>query len=121
MANYRYVQVRSVFDRVAAAVLLVLLSPLLACVCGALVATMGRPIFFRQERVGRFWRPFHIPKLRTMASNAEILGEGYALHELNLITPLGKVLRSLSLDELPQLVNILKGEMVFVGPRPALK
>jgi lipopolysaccharide/colanic/teichoic acid biosynthesis glycosyltransferase len=115
-----YVSRRKVIDRVMAGAMLVILSPLLAIIAIFIRFRMGRPILFRQQRIGRFGEPFEIIKFRTMIENAEEIGGGYISTELNLVPPLGQLLRSTSLDELPQLVNIFKGQMSFVGPRPAL-
>jgi lipopolysaccharide/colanic/teichoic acid biosynthesis glycosyltransferase len=101
-------------------VLLAVTGPLMLAVSVAVLATMGRPVLFRQLRAGRRGRPFVILKFRTMIKDAEQQGGGYMPPELNLITPLGSFLRRSSLDELPQLLNVLRGEMAFVGPRPAL-
>lgn len=91
----------------------------------------GGPVFFTQERVGRYRKPFKIIKFRTMVKDAEAqLPQLQEYNEATLpffkikndkrITKLGKILRKLSIDELPQLINILKGDMSFVGPRPIL-
>ena len=122
---------KSVFDRVAAAVGLLLLSPLLLGV--AIMIRLGSrgPAIFRQERTGRDGRPFRIYKFRTMVQGAErqldglrSLNEGagplFKLRDDPRITRLGRLLRRTSIDELPQLINVLKGEMSLVGPRPAL-
>jgi lipopolysaccharide/colanic/teichoic acid biosynthesis glycosyltransferase len=115
-----YLSRRTVTDRVIAGAMLVILSPLLTIIAILIRLRMGRPILFRQQRIGRFGEPFEIIKFRTMIENAEEIGGGYISTELNLVPPLGQFLRSTSLDELPQLVNIFKGQMSFVGPRPAL-
>lgn len=119
MSNYLHL--RAAADRVVAASLLVIVSPILAIVSLAILVRMGRPVFFRQDRVGQHGRVFKILKFRTMVANAAQLGGGYMPPELDLIPPLGRFLRRTSLDEIPQLVNILRGEMSFVGPRPALE
>ena len=109
-------------DRVAAGVLLLLLSPAFA-VIGLLVwLEDGRPIFFRQDRVGRHGRRFRIWKFRTMVVEADrLLDKGGRVVGDARITRTGRFLRLTSLDELPQLINILRGEMSFIGPRPGLR
>lgn len=120
MSRDRYLAVRAVTDRVVAGVALVLLAPLMLLVALAILVAMGRPVLFRQQRVGSGGTPFEIMKFRTLVRDAERLGAGYVLPGMDLVPPLGRVLRSTSLDELPQLWNILVGEMAFVGPRPAM-
>ena len=104
-------------DVAVAAVGLVALSPLLALLAAA-VALDGGPIFFRQERVGRRGRPFRIAKFRTMVPDADRLGAPLTVAGDRRITRVGRVLRAAKLDELPQLWNVLTGEMSLVGPRP---
>lgn len=107
------------FDLTAAALALLLLSPPL--LLAALLIRFGSkgPAFFRQPRLGRNGRVFYIYKFRTMVDGAEGLGSGvFTSRDDPRVTPLGHLLRRTSLDELPQLINVLKGEMSFVGPRP---
>lgn len=120
MSESRYLACRSVLDRIASGLLLLLFCPLLAIIAVAILVRMGRPVLFRQARVGQFGQVFSILKFRTMVVDAERLGGGYMHPDLNLVPALGRFLRKSSLDELPQLLNILKGDMAFVGPRPAL-
>lgn len=115
-----YLEARTLLERLVAALLLIALSPLLVLIAVLIRVRMGKPILFRQNRVGQYGKFFTILKFRTLINNAEEIGGGSILPELNLVPPLGKKLRLYSLDELPQLVNILRGEMSFVGPRPAL-
>ena len=115
-----YLVKRALLDRALAGLLLVALSPLFAVISVLIAVRMGKPIFFRQKRVGQDGKVFTIIKFRTLINNAEEIGGGNIPAELNLVPPLGDKLRSYSLDELPQLVNIFRGEMSFVGPRPAL-
>ncbi|MFZ0142434.1 MAG: sugar transferase [Aeromicrobium sp.] len=115
-----YLDARYVLDRLVAAVLLVILSPVMAVVALAVLSSSGRPILFRQHRVGRHGETFSVLKFRTMVENAERIGGGYTPEGTDLITPIGKLLRASSLDELPQLVNVLRGEMALIGPRPTM-
>jgi lipopolysaccharide/colanic/teichoic acid biosynthesis glycosyltransferase len=105
-------------DVMGACVGLVLLAPVLALVAIAVLATQGRPILFRQVRPGLHARPFEILKFRTMRSPRT--GEVWYMTDEQRMTRLGRFLRSRSLDELPELVNVLRGEMSLVGPRPLL-
>jgi lipopolysaccharide/colanic/teichoic acid biosynthesis glycosyltransferase len=97
---------------------LIVLAPLLALIAIALWATLGRPIFFRQVRIGYRERTFTIMKFRTM--RAPRPGEVWFRTNEERLTPLGRFLRTSSLDELPELWNVLRGEMSLVGPRPLL-
>jgi lipopolysaccharide/colanic/teichoic acid biosynthesis glycosyltransferase len=106
------------FDVLGAAFLTVLLSPVLAGLAAAIRWTMGSPIFFRQLRPGYKGRPFEVVKFRTMKDAAD--GDGNLLPDEERLTRLGIFMRQLSLDELPQLWNILRGDMSFIGPRPLL-
>jgi lipopolysaccharide/colanic/teichoic acid biosynthesis glycosyltransferase len=106
------------FDVVASAVGLLLLAPLLALIALAIKATSRGPVFFRQERVGRNFQLFRIYKFRTMVVDAPRLGGQITAGHDPRITSIGHLLRQTKLDELPQLINVLKGEMSLVGPRP---
>jgi lipopolysaccharide/colanic/teichoic acid biosynthesis glycosyltransferase len=112
---------RRVFDVLVAATALVLTSPLLAVAIVAIrLESKGHPIY-RQRRVGRGGREFDVLKLRTMVDGAEHLGAGLAVDAGDArITRVGALLRRTSIDELPNLVNVLRGEMAIVGPRPTL-
>ena len=110
---------KRVFDFVLAAVLLVILAPLLAAVALTSWFTSGRPVLFRQTRVGRGGRAFTMFKFRTMREDAErATGPVLARENDPRATRLGRWLRTLRLDELPQLWNVSRGDMSFVGPRP---
>ena len=101
---------------------LALASPALALAAVAIKLEDGGPILYRQRRVGLHGEDFELLKLRTMVVGAERLGAGYAVDEGDpRITRVGRVLRKLSLDELPQLWNVVRGEMSLVGPRPTLR
>jgi exopolysaccharide biosynthesis polyprenyl glycosylphosphotransferase len=111
--------VKRATDFALSAALLVVLSPLLALVALLVLVTSGRPVLFRQERMGLDGRPFAMLKFRTMRADAESAsGPVFASRGDPRVTPAGRVLRRLSLDELPQLWNVLSGEMSLVGPRP---
>jgi sugar transferase EpsL len=110
--------VRRLFDLTGASVLSVLLSPILAGLALAIRLTMGSPVFFRQQRPGYRGEPFEVYKFRTMKEAAD--PEGNLLPDEERLTRLGIFMRQLSLDELPQLWNILRGDMSFIGPRPLL-
>lgn len=99
---------------------LLILSPLFAIAAIFIKLDSPGPVFFLQERLGKNGRPFRIIKFRTMVENAEKLGEGLLVSTPGdpRITRVGRILRQTSLDELPQLINVLKGDMSLVGPRP---
>jgi lipopolysaccharide/colanic/teichoic acid biosynthesis glycosyltransferase len=111
-----------VLDVVLAAALLVVTAPLLALAALAIRLESRGPVFYRQLRVGRDGRPFELWKLRTMVPGAESMGAGiYVIEGDPRITRTGRLLRRFSLDELPNLVNVLRGEMSIVGPRPTVQ
>lgn len=112
---------RRLFDIAVAGIALALSSPLLAAAIVAVrLETPGSPIY-RQRRIGRNGRPFDVLKLRTMVDGAEGMGAGLAVDEGDSrITRVGAFLRRTSIDELPNLVNVLRGEMAIVGPRPTV-
>ena len=108
------------FNRLFALIILIVLSPIFLIVAFAILIEDGFPIFFKQKRVGINYSFFNIYKFRSMNKNTP----NVATHLLNnpdqYLLKIGKFIRKTSLDELPNLFNIIKGEMVFVGPRPAL-
>jgi lipopolysaccharide/colanic/teichoic acid biosynthesis glycosyltransferase len=106
---------------VVAGCALVAASPLLGLAALAIKLEQGGPVLYRQERVGKDGKPFQLFKLRTMVVGAEQQGAGWAVDRGDpRITRVGRVLRRLSLDELPQLWNVLRGDMSVIGPRPTL-
>jgi lipopolysaccharide/colanic/teichoic acid biosynthesis glycosyltransferase len=123
-------RLKRVIDVVGASLLLLLVAPMLALIAIAVVTDSSGPVLFRQERIGRNGRPFAMWKFRTMVADAERLHASLvALSRdpdwLDLdvdprVTRLGRILRKSSLDELPQLVNVVRGQMSLVGPRPLI-
>lgn len=111
---------KRVFDLFFSLVGLAVLSPLLLGIALAVRLRQGGPVFFSQQRVGLNGRLFSIWKFRTMVVDSERLGLGITKSGDPRITPLGRFLRRTKLDELPQLWNVLKGDMSFVGPRPEI-
>lgn len=115
---YRYC-LKRVFDFLFASVaLLILLPVLLLITVGLHVANKGAGAFFFQERPGRYGKLFRVIKFKTMTDERD--EQGQLLPDAERLTKIGKVVRSLSIDELPQLVNVLKGDMALIGPRPLL-
>jgi lipopolysaccharide/colanic/teichoic acid biosynthesis glycosyltransferase len=112
---------RRAFDVAVAGIALLATSPVLGLAIVAIrLETRGHPIY-RQRRIGKDGRPFDVLKLRTMVAGAEALGSGLAVNEGDpRITRVGAVLRRFSIDELPNLVNVLRGDMAIVGPRPTV-
>jgi lipopolysaccharide/colanic/teichoic acid biosynthesis glycosyltransferase len=113
-------QIKSVADWLGALVLLVALLPLILVIAFAIKAGDGGTVFFQQPRLGKSARVFTILKFRTMIEDADRFLDKDGFVTLDRVTSVGRILRRFSLDELPQLMNILKGEMSFIGPRPVL-
>jgi len=105
-------------DIVLSAVALLVFSPVFVVVAIAIKCGSPGPVFFRQVRVGRFGKSFKIFKFRTMVANADRIGGPSTKADDPRITPVGRWIRRLNLDELPQFINVFKGEMSIVGPRP---
>ncbi len=105
-------------DVLCSAVGLLLLGPLLLMVAVLVVVDSPGPVFFRQERVGRFGRTFRIHKFRTMRHNPTVGGPSLTVQSDPRVTRVGGVLRRYKIDELPQLIDVLRGDMSLVGPRP---
>lgn len=106
------------FDVLVAGIGLVLLSPLLGLTAALVKLTSPGPVLFRQERIGREFRPFLINKFRSMVADAARKGATVTAGKDPRITPVGHILRKTKLDELPQLFNVLVGDMSLIGPRP---
>lgn len=109
---------RRCFDVLASAGGLLVLLPVFLILAAWIKLTSPGPVFFRAERLGRQGVPFRLYKFRTMVEGAHGMGPGITVAEDRRITPVGRFLRRTKLDELPQLINVLRGEMTFVGPRP---
>jgi O-antigen biosynthesis protein WbqP len=107
-------------NRFFALIILIIFSPLFLLVSISIFIEDGMPIFFKQKRVGINYSFFNIYKFRSMKKNTPNVATHLLLNPASYLLRIGGVLRKLSLDELPNLINIIKGEMVFVGPRPAL-
>ncbi len=118
--NHAYRRVARCIDVAVASLALIVAAPILAVAAVAIKAEDGGPILFVQKRVGRFGRLFDVYKLRTMRSDA--CGDQLSPTQArdSRITRIGRYLRKLSIDELPQLFNVLRGEMALVGPRPEM-
>ena len=108
-------------DLLASTAGLIIGFPLIAAIAALIFLSSGRPIFFRQWRLGRDGQKFQLLKFRTMAANAKANGLGVTRSGDTRVTPVGRWLRKWKLDELPQLLNVLGGEMTLVGPRPDLE
>lgn len=114
--------IKRLIDLFTALICLVIFSPLFLACYIAIKREDGGPVIFKQERIGRFGRPFYIYKFRSMVIDAEKDGPALYGHENETrMTKVGKFLREHHLDELPQLWNVVKGEMAFIGPRPERK
>lgn len=110
--------IKRLFDLICGVVLLLIFSPVMIILVITVKLKMGSPVFFRQKRPGLKGQPFYLFKFRTMSDILD--GQGQLLPDRLRLTKLGQKLRQYSLDELPQLVNVVRGELSFVGPRPLL-
>jgi lipopolysaccharide/colanic/teichoic acid biosynthesis glycosyltransferase len=112
---------KRIFDVLIALAGLLFLSPLLLLVALLIKRDSPGPIFFKQERMGKGFQPFHIYKFRTMVRDASRRGGPITFGSDPRVTRIGRLLRRTKMDELPQLINVLRGEMSFVGPRPEVR
>ena len=112
--------IKRMIDLVLSIIATIILSPLILIISILIKIDSKGPIFFLQERLGKNGKVFRIIKFRTMIVNAENIGDGLKVksEKDNRITKMGKILRKTSLDEIPQLINVIKGDMSIVGPRP---
>ncbi|USL25729.1 sugar transferase [Priestia megaterium] len=109
---------KRIFDFIVALLALILLSSVMLIVALLVRINLGRPIIFKQKRPGTFGKPFYVYKFTTMTNKKD--SSGNLLPDSMRLTRFGKILRKLSLDELPQLVNVIKGDISLIGPRPLL-
>ena len=111
---------KRILDFILSLIAIIILSPVFLIIAIAIKIDSKGPVFFLQERLGKDGKVFKIIKFRTMVVNAEHIGDGLKVksEKDNRITKIGKILRKTSLDELPQFVNVLKGDMTIIGPRP---
>lgn len=107
-------------NRLVALILILLFAPIFLIISVFIFFEDGRPIFFTQKRIGKSYTYFNIYKFRSMKKNTPNVATHLLINPSNYLLKSGLILRKLSLDELPNLINIIKGEMLFVGPRPAL-
>ncbi|EKE09180.1 MAG: hypothetical protein ACD_16C00209G0027 [uncultured bacterium] len=111
---------KRIFDFIVSLFALILLSPLIVLIAIAIKLTSGGPVLYWSERVGKYNKIFRMPKFRTMTLDTPLVPTRYLKNPKKYLTIVGSFLRKTSLDELPQLYSILKGDMTFVGPRPVL-
>ncbi len=112
---------KRIFDLVLAIPSIVILSPIfLLCAILIKIETPG-PVFFTQERMGRGWKPFRLYKFRTMVKDASRIGPSVTSSNDPRITRVGRILRKLKIDEMPQIINVIKGDMSVIGPRPEVR
>ena len=112
---------KRLFDIVMSLIMLIILSPVFLILAIAIKVDSPGPVFYKQERVTQYGRKFRIYKFRTMVNNADKLGNAVTVSNDNRITKVGNKIRDLRLDEIGQLINVLKGEMSFVGTRPEVE
>ena len=110
--------VQRFFDAMLSGLGLIILSPVLICLAAWIVLDSRGPVFYRAKRVGRYGSPFELYKFRSMVINADRQGPGITVAQDRRVTRAGRFLRRTKLDELPQLINVLNGDMSLVGPRP---
>ena len=121
MSKNIYKKIKRILDFILAFVGIIIISPILLIVAICIKIDSKGPVIFKQKRLGKDGKEFEIYKFRSMVVGAEKIGTGvYSKEGDSRVTKVGKFIRMTSIDELPQLVNILKGEMSFIGPRPVL-
>lgn len=121
MEKKTYLKIKRILDVIFSIIGIIVLSPVLLIVSILIKLTSKGPVIFKQQRIGKDGKVFNIYKFRSMVVGAEKMGTGvYSPKGDSRVTKVGKFIRMTSIDELPQLLNILKGEMSFIGPRPVL-
>ena len=115
-----YFFIKRLIDIFISLLAILILFPVLALISLGILISSGLPILYFQERVGKEWRKFQIIKFRTMVDDADQIGPGISSEDDLRITKIGKFLRKFKLDELPQFLNVLVGDMSLIGPRPEL-
>ena len=115
-----YFFVKRILDILITSIGIILFFPVIIAISLLILISSGYPVFFLQERVGKDWKIFKIIKFRTMVKNADKMGIGISSHEDSRVTNIGKFLRKFKIDEMPQIFNVLLGDMSLVGPRPEL-
>jgi lipopolysaccharide/colanic/teichoic acid biosynthesis glycosyltransferase len=115
-----YFFIKRILDILITSIGIILFFPVIIAVSLIILISSGYPVFFLQERVGKDWKIFKIVKFRTMVKNADKMGSGVSSHDDYRITNIGKFLRRFKIDEIPQIFNVLLGDMSLVGPRPEL-
>ena len=115
-----YFFIKRILDILITLIGTILFFPVIIAVSLIILISSGYPVFFLQERVGKDWKIFKIIKFRTMVKNADKMGIGISSHDDSRITSIGKFLRKFKIDEIPQIFNVLIGNMSLVGPRPEL-
>lgn len=121
MEKKTYLKIKRILDVIFSIIGIIVLSPVLLIVSILIKLTSKGPVIFKQQRIGKDGKVFNIYKFRSMVVGAEKMGTGvYSQKGDSRVTKVGKFIRMTSIDELPQLLNILKGEMSFIGPRPVL-
>lgn len=118
MRGWAYRALKRLFDLAASIILVVVASPLLLAVPILIRLEGGGPVFYRQERVGLNGRPFMLTKFRSMRTDAEQNGPQWAQANDDRVTRIGRIIRKTRIDEIPQIINVLRGDMSFIGPRP---
>lgn len=113
--------IKRIFDIIVSLILLIILSPIILILAILIKIDSKGPVFYKQERVTTYGKKFKIFKFRTMVQDADKIGALVTIGNDNRITRIGKIIRKIRLDEFPQLINVLKGEMSFVGTRPEVQ